>query len=264
MAHTNQLNEFVINSNIQNGTIVGNRYELVRPISSGSFGDVWEAFDLLNGHLRVAVKLLHAGRSASEVRTRFARECSALELLIPNQHVVAIRERGIHVDRDYMVMELLEGPTLKEWLHGGGATKLPDVAVVISILEQLCEGVAAAHSVKSPGPIVHRDLKPENIILLPIVEARQPSFQAKILDFGLARLGDSRISFLGQQLGTVQVFLFHRRCIVLRQRRLGIGKGGRQVGRGRDGKRAVRYERTFTPHRNGSQSDDPFSSGLAP
>ncbi len=202
MAHTNQLNEFVINSNIQNGTIVGNRYELVRPIGSGSFGDVWEAFDLLNGHLRVAIKLLHAGRSASEVRTRFARECSALELLIPNQHIVAIRERGIHVDRDYMVMELLEGPTLKEWLHGGGSTKLPDVSVVVSILEQICEGVAAAHSVKSPGPIVHRDLKPENIILLPIVEARQPTFQAKILDFGLARLGDSRISFLGQQLGT--------------------------------------------------------------
>ncbi len=202
MANTNQLYESVSNSNIQNGTIIGNRYELVRPIGSGSFGDVWEAFDLLNGHLRVAIKLLHAGRSASEVRTRFARECSALELLIPNQHIVAIRERGVHVDRDYMVMELLEGPTLKEWLHGGGVTKLPDASVVISIFEQLCEGVAAAHSVKSPGPIVHRDLKPENIILLPVVEARQPTFQAKILDFGLARLGDSRISFLGQQLGT--------------------------------------------------------------
>ncbi len=78
-----QLDESVINSNIQSGTIVGNRYELVRSIGSGSFGDVWEAFDLLNGHLRVAIKLLHAGRSASEVRTRFARECSALELLIP-------------------------------------------------------------------------------------------------------------------------------------------------------------------------------------
>jgi len=170
MAHTNQLNEFVINSNIQNGTIVGNRYELVRPIGSGSFGDVWEAFDLLNGHLRVAIKLLHAGRSASEVRTRFARECSALELLIPNQHIVAIRERGIHVDRDYMVMELLEGPTLKEWLHGGGSTKLPDVSVVVSILEQICEGVAAAHSVKSPGPIVHREAYIKNTICFQVTQ----------------------------------------------------------------------------------------------
>lgn len=184
------------------GAVLGSRYELIREIGSGTFGDVWEAIDLLNGYLRVAIKLLHDMRTSPETRARFARECSALELLVPNHHIVAIRERGSHMGRDYMVMELLEGPTLRNWLNNTGAKKRISLNCVADVFEQLCLGLDAAHSVNSPGPIVHRDLKPENIVLLSHSTSTGMPIQVKILDFGLVRLGDARLSFAGQQLGT--------------------------------------------------------------
>ena len=75
---------------------------------------------------------------------------------------------------------------------------------------------------------------------------------------------DPHLTATGVLVGTPQAFLFDRRCMVLRQRRLGIRKRGRQVGSGRERKRAVWCDRTFTPHRNGSQLGGPFSLGWAP
>lgn len=202
MAHTNHLYDYSVDGDVRSGVVVGARYELIREIGKGTFGSIWEALDLLNGHLRVAIKFLQNTEPSSELKARFAQECSALELLVPNPYIVAIRERGMYFGNSYMVMEMLDGMTLKDWLCCFDSKDLPKLSTVLSIFEQICTGVFSAHSVKLPGPIVHRDLKPENIILISQDKPKHQKFQVKILDFGLARLGNSRISAAGQQLGT--------------------------------------------------------------
>ncbi len=145
------------------GFVLSQRYELIRPLGSGSHGDVWQAIDLLNGHLEVAVKLLRMERVSEQSRERFARECSALELLMPHPHIVAIRARGCHAGQEYMVLELLRGPSLATWLRQHQGKGLPSLAAVLSLFGQICQGVAAAHQVRNPGAIIHRDLKPAHL-----------------------------------------------------------------------------------------------------
>jgi formylglycine-generating enzyme required for sulfatase activity len=187
---------------IRPGTILGQRYELQRQIGAGTYGEVWQAYDLLNGHLEVAVKLLRTELASQEVRQRFALECSALELLITHPNIVAIRERGVYDGQDYMVLELLAGPSLADWLGTFTEANLPKLPVVIDLFSQICTGVAAAHQIKNPGPITHRDLKPENVMLVAGTGAGASGYTAKLLDFGMARLGDLRSTGSGQQLGT--------------------------------------------------------------
>ncbi len=184
------------------GTILGQRYELQRRIGSGTYGEVWQAHDLLNGHLQVAVKVLRTELASAEVRQRFAQECSALELLMSHPHIVAIRARGVYREQDYMVLELLEGPSLADWLGTFADGHLPELPDVMDLFLQICAGVAAAHQIQNPGPITHRDLKPENVMLIPTAQQRPSGFTAKLLDFGIARLGNQRRTVAGQQLGT--------------------------------------------------------------
>ena len=127
---------------IRPGTILGQRYELQRQIGAGTYGEVWQAYDLLNGHLEVAVKLLRTELASQEVRQRFALECSALELLITHPNIVAIRERGVYEGQDYMVLELLAGPSLADWLGTFTEANLPTLPVVIDLFSQICTGVA--------------------------------------------------------------------------------------------------------------------------
>lgn len=186
------------------GFVLSQRYELIRPLGSGSHGDVWQAIDLLNGHLEVAVKLLRMERVSEQARERFARECSALELLMPHPHIVAIRARGSHAGQEYMVLELLRGPSLATWLRQHQGRGLPSLAEALSLFGQICQGVAAAHQVRNPGAIIHRDLKPENIMLGTSIDVKDgsPTLVAKVLDFGTVRLGDRRRTQTGEQLGT--------------------------------------------------------------
>lgn len=188
-------------SPIQLGLVLGQRYELQRRIGSGTYGEVWKAHDLLNGHLEVAVKLLRTELASEGVRQRFALECSALELLISHPNIVAIRARGVYGDQDYMVLELLEGGSLADWLGTYSEVRLPELSVVMDLFVQICTGVSAAHQIKNPGSITHRDLKPENVMLV-ASPGNVSGYTAKLLDFGMARLGDLRRTAAGQQLGT--------------------------------------------------------------
>lgn len=202
MTFTADVQESFTPTPIHAGSVLGQRYELIKPIGSGAYGEVWQAHDLLNGHLEVAVKLLRCEHSSEEVRQRFARECSALELLMPHPHIVAIRARGTYQDQDYMVMELLNGQRLSDWIRGHSESKLPSLTQVLDLFAQVCAGAAAAHQIKNPGPIVHRDLKPENVMLVPDPCNLWSGQTAKLLDFGMVRLGDLRRTAAGQQLGT--------------------------------------------------------------
>lgn len=187
---------------IEPGTVVLERYRVERWLGRGAYGEVWQALDLRNGHLRVALKFLHSRSASSEVRRRFAQECSALELLMPDPHIVAIRERGEFQGQDFMALELLQGKTLAQWLEGYSAERPPALTEALHLFAQICRGVASAHHEKSAGPIVHRDIKPTNVMLVPSPASEDSGCVAKLLDFGVARLGSPQHTVAGQLMGT--------------------------------------------------------------
>jgi len=135
-------------------------------------GEVWRARDMRLGR-EVAVKVLPAGFSADPDRLRrFEQEARAASAL-NHPNIVTVHDIGTQQGAPYVVLELLEGETLREKLLGGGIA--PRKAVEYAI--QFAQGLAAAHE----KGIVHRDLKPENLFVT-------KDGRVKILDFGLAKL----------------------------------------------------------------------------
>jgi tetratricopeptide (TPR) repeat protein len=149
------------------------RYELVNCLGEGGMGEVWRAHDQ-ELHRDVAVKFLPQRFAADSLRLgRFAQEArSASRLQHPN--IVTIHEIGQAEGLPYIVMELVEGRTLRQLLVEGRPLPLRRV---LEIGEQVANGLAKAHA----AGIVHRDLKPENVMVT------DDGF-VKILDFGLAKL----------------------------------------------------------------------------
>ena len=157
------------------GTQLGT-YKLLDKLGEGGMGTVYRALDT-ELQRPVAIKTL-LGTPDAEGLARFLREAQAASRL---QHptVVTIYHVGVEAGTRYIVMELVEGNTLKKVISGGPMTlrQALDVAV------QACEGLAAAHELG----VIHRDIKSENIIIT-------PRGTVKILDFGLAKFTDSSLN----------------------------------------------------------------------
>ncbi|HEU5106401.1 MAG TPA: PASTA domain-containing protein [Solirubrobacterales bacterium] len=172
---------------VAEGSIVDNRYRVVRRIGSGGMADVWLAED---AHLQrqVALKVLHRRfLQDQEFVGRFQREAEhAAGLTHPN--IVAVYDRGSDGDVNYIAMRYVQGPTLKELIDRGLA---PDQAV--ALVRQVLEGARFAHR----NGIVHRDLKPQNVIV-------DEEGKAVVTDFGIARAGVSEITQTGSVMGTPQ------------------------------------------------------------
>jgi len=140
-------------------------------IGAGGMGEVYRARDTRLGR-DVAIKVLPPSVAMdAERRARFDREAQTVAAL-SHPHIVAVFDTGIHDGQAFVVMELLEGETLRERLTTGA---LP-VRKAIEYGVQVAKGLAAAHD----KGLVHRDLKPDNIFVL-------ADGHVKILDFGLAR-----------------------------------------------------------------------------
>lgn len=159
------------------GRSIGN-YKIVRAIGEGGMGTVYLAEHPMIGK-RVAVKMLRPDLGTDPgLVSRFFQEARAVnEIRHPN--IVDISDFGKTEDGIvYLVMELLEGRSLRDRINAEGALPIDDV---VTVSRQVCDALAAAHR----AGIVHRDLKPDNIFLLADPTG---ALRSKLFDFGVAKL----------------------------------------------------------------------------
>ena len=174
------------------GKVLGNRYELIEKIGGGGMAVVYKAkCRLLNRY--VAVKILRTDSDMTEdFIKRFKVEAQAAGSL-SHPNIVSIYDVGNEGDINYIVMEYVEGYTLKEVIAQSG--KLTWRATV-KIASQICAGLEHAHK----NHIIHRDIKSQNILV-------NEELVAKVTDFGIARAAtDFTITMTGNTIGSVHYF----------------------------------------------------------
>jgi serine/threonine-protein kinase len=171
------------------GAVLGGRYVLEKQIGSGGYGEVWRAADTVLSR-PVAVKLLHPRYTQrSEALARFRAEA---------RHAGGLSHENIAQIFDYvepaggqppyLVMELVEGPSLETVLAGGPL----DDSRTMDIVAQTAAGLQAAHA----AGMIHRDIKPANLLLA-------PGGTVKITDFGIAHtIGSAPVTASGELVGT--------------------------------------------------------------
>lgn len=174
------------------GMILGNRYELIEKIGGGGMAIVYKAkCRLLNRF--VAVKILRDEfTDDEEFVKRFRIEAQAAASL-SHPNIVSIFDVGHENDIHYIVMEYIDGITLKEYITQKGILGWKEA---VGIAVQICSAIEQAHK----NHIVHRDIKPHNILLT-------KEGIAKVTDFGIARaVSSSTITMVGSTIGSVHYF----------------------------------------------------------
>ena len=170
------------------GQLLDDRYELLEIIGSGGMAVVFKArCHRLNRF--VAVKILREEFfNDEEFRRRFQAESQAVAML-SHPNIVAVYDVSHSDTLEYIVMELLEGQTLKQYLRNKGALRWEEV---LRITSQIASALDHAHS----KGIVHRDIKPQNIMIL-------KDGTAKVADFGIAFLQSEAAANIGETMGSV-------------------------------------------------------------
>ena len=159
--------------------LLGNRYRIERPIGEGGMGMVYAATDETLQR-RVAIKVIRDQHLTGDALARFQREARTAASL-SHPHIVTVHDFGTdETGSPYLVMELLEGESLRHAIKGG---RMP-VERAITILTGLASALDAAHA----KGVIHRDLKPENVFLA-------GHTHAKILDYGIAKAMESSTTF---------------------------------------------------------------------
>lgn len=167
------------------------KYEVVSVLGRGAMGVVYRAVDPALGR-HVAIKTMSLSDKMpndAEFRQRFLREARAAGRL-QHPNIVTVYELFEEHGTAYMVMELLEGAALSSLLR---KKRSFDLGEKISILDQIASGLQAAHE----HGIVHRDLKPSNVFVL-------RGGVVKVLDFGVAKVGEGELTQAGTVFGTVE------------------------------------------------------------
>ena len=164
-----------ISAELRPGSVLGNRYEIIRPLGQGGMGAVYQARDREVDRY-VALKEIRPELANNfEMLQRFRQEL-VLARQVTHPNVVRIYDLGIINELRFLTMEFIEGTQLSFILERRG--KLPPREAA-EIMVQVCQGLAAAHAVG----IVHRDLKPANIMI-------DRDNRAVLMDFGIARTGE--------------------------------------------------------------------------
>jgi serine/threonine-protein kinase len=157
------------------GELIDGRYQLIRQMATGGMASIYEAVDTRLDR-KVAVKIMHSHLAQDEQFVeRFIREAKAAAAL-SHPNIVAVQDQGWNQNGTpaiFLVMEMIEGHTLREYLNEQGNLSIKDG---IKFLLPVLSALSAAHKIG----IVHRDIKPENILI-------SKEGRIKIADFGLAK-----------------------------------------------------------------------------
>lgn len=174
---------------IQAETPLAGRYQLAQELGRGGMGVVYKAQDL-QLQRTVAIKSLlldaYPPQEQADMRARFARE-GRMSLALKHQNIVEVYDSLLFEDTPYLIMEYLEGQTLKDFMQG--QLKLSG-AQLLDCLIQICDGLHFAHQ----QGVVHRDIKPDNLFI-------ESNGNAKIMDFGIARQNKAEHFLLSTQPG---------------------------------------------------------------
>ncbi len=157
------------------GELIDSRYQLIQQVANGGMASIYEAIDTRLDR-KVAVKIMHPHLAQDEAFVnRFIREAKAAAAL-NHPNIVAVQDQGWNqsgIPAVFLVMEFIEGSTLREYLNERGRFEFNDA---VNYLTPILSALAAAHAIG----IVHRDIKPENILI-------SKEGRIKLADFGLAR-----------------------------------------------------------------------------
>jgi serine/threonine protein kinase len=167
---------------VPQGTVVGGRYRLIKPLMSGGMASVFVADDLKHPGTMRAVKLM-APRLLKDAKSRERFEQEALiGRAIKHPNIVDVLGAGVDpaLESPWIAMELLEGGTLAETVQKRGKLTLGEVR---GLFTDFGSALDAAHK----AGVVHRDLKPENLFLEARPSKSQP-YTLKVLDFGIAKV----------------------------------------------------------------------------
>ncbi len=162
---------------VKDGIVLGERYEILSKLGAGGMADVYKGRDkVLNRY--VAVKVLKKEYREDETYVKKFRSEAQAAAGIMNPNIVNVYDVGVDRGLYYMVMELVEGITLKEYIAKKERLTPKEV---VSITLQVCAGMEAVHK----GHIIHRDIKPQNIII-------SNEGKVKVTDFGIAKAASSK------------------------------------------------------------------------
>jgi len=166
------------------------KFEIIRLLAQGSMGEVYVGRDPIIGR-EVAIKVIHtAAGMGAQARERFATEARAAGVL-NHPNIVTVHELGEEQGVLYLAMELVKGEDLGTLIRAGTLTPKD----TLEVLAQVCDGLAVAHR----HQILHRDIKPSNIRV--VWDGK--NLQAKVLDFGVAKIINTDTTDEGTVFGTV-------------------------------------------------------------
>ena len=171
------------------GKVLDGRYKILELVGVGGMAFVLKAEDMVMNRI-VAIKILNEEYNGDEqAEQRFINESKAVAML-SHKNIVNIYDVAIYPDMKYIVMEFLDGITLKEYLNYKGRLKWKEASYYI------CQILLALEHAHSKG-VIHRDIKPQNIILL-------KNGEIKVTDFGIAKLPTGApLTMTDKAIGTV-------------------------------------------------------------
>ncbi len=166
------------------------RYQILDRLGGGGFANVYRAVDQKNGETVALKVLLPQYAESAEFRARFLNEAHTILGLPPHPNIVRVRDYAATAQSCYLVMELLQGQDLDQWIEKRGILPVNEAT---TIAMQIADALALAHQ----HGIVHRDIKPQNVRITPS--------GVKVMDFGIARATEAaRLTRTDTIIGTPQ------------------------------------------------------------
>ena len=173
------------------GTVLDERYLIDGLIGVGGMAVVFEARDTYINNNRVAIKMLKNEVASDEIMVKRFKNESKAESMLKHRNIVDIHDVSVKGHEKYIVMEYVEGITLKNYLKGkGGPLSFEEL---ICYTRQILKALSVAHE----SGIIHRDIKPQNIMVL-------QNGLIKVMDFGIAKLPNAEtVTVSDKAIGTV-------------------------------------------------------------